>query len=322
MTSDLRKVPEDGVTRLRFSPTIGESHLVMSSWDSKLRIYNAAANELLFTHDCQQPLLDCTFLKDSKTCVTGGLGNKILLVDVEKQSSQPIGSHKSAVKCVNYHAGNNLVFSGSWDCTVKACDPRSKHETWQSALNGKVFALGVNDTRLVVCDSTKRVTIFDIRKLDAPEETRNQVLKYQYRTAETFPDQKGFAVSSIEGRVAWEYFNPESGQKSYAFKCHRVKDEEKKEIVYPVNAIAFHPTHGTFATGGGDGVVSVWDGYKMKRLWRLAPYSTSITSIAFTASGNQMAIAVSYDFSKNLKQTIPTQIVIRQINDDDFRPKT
>lgn len=320
MTSDLRKVPEDGVTRLRFSPTVGESHLVMSSWDSKLRIYNTCANELLLTHDCQHPLLDCTFLRDSKTCATGGLGNKILLLDVEKQISQPLGSHNSAVKCVNYHAGNNLVFSGSWDSTIKASDPRSKQETWQFTLSGKVFALALNETRLVACDSMKKVTIFDVRKLDEPEETRNQVLKYQYRTAETFPDQKGFAVSSIEGRVGWEYFTPLPDQKAYAFKCHRVKDEDKKEIVYPVNAIAFHPSHGTFATGGGDGVVSVWDGYKMKRLWRLAPYNTSITSIAFTASGNQMAIAVSYDFSKSLKQ-VPTQVVLRQINEDDFRQR-
>ena len=45
--------------------------------------------------------------------------------------------------------------------------------------------------------------------------------------------------------------DPEVQRKKYAFKCHRNKDEEL-EYVYPVNAIAFHPTHNTFATGGSD----------------------------------------------------------------------
>jgi cell cycle arrest protein BUB3 len=36
--------------------------------------------------------------------------------------------------------------------------------------------------------------------------------------------------------------------------------------VYPVNAIAFHPIHGTFATGGCDGNVYTWDGENKKRV--------------------------------------------------------
>lgn len=60
----------------------------------------------------------------------------------------------------------------------------------------------------------------------------------------------GFVLSSIEGRVAVEYFDTqqEVQQKKYAFKCHRIK-EESIEKVYPVNAIAFHNVHNTFATG-------------------------------------------------------------------------
>jgi len=35
----------------------------------------------------------------------------------------------------------------------------------------------------------------------------------------------------------------------YAFKCHR-KSDTGDNTVYPVNAIAFHPFFGTFASGG------------------------------------------------------------------------
>ena len=60
----------------------------------------------------------------------------------------------------------------------------------------------------------------------------------------------------MEGRVAWEYFESADNAKKYAFKCHR-KTVDGVEQIFPVNATAFHPEYGTFATGGADGVVSV-----------------------------------------------------------------
>jgi len=52
----------------------------------------------------------------------------------------------------------------------------------------------------------------------------------------------GYVLSSIEGRVSVEYFDPspEIQSKKYAFKCHRGKEGET-EVVYPVNSVAFHP---------------------------------------------------------------------------------
>ena len=54
-------------------------------------------------------------------------------------------------------------------------------------------------------------------------------------------DNSGYVLSSIEGRVAVEYFDPspEVQKRKYAFKCHRIK-EEGMENIYPVNAISFH----------------------------------------------------------------------------------
>ena len=52
------------------------------------------------------------------------------------------------------------------------------------------------------------------------------------------------------GRVAVRMFDKsqESQKKSYVFKCHR-KREENREIIYPVTAISFHQRYNTFATG-------------------------------------------------------------------------
>lgn len=65
-----------------------------------------------------------------------------------------------------------------------------------------------------------------------------------------WPPGQGYVLSSIEGRVAVEYLDPspEVQKKKYAFKCHRLK-ENNIEHIYPVNAISFHNVHNTFATG-------------------------------------------------------------------------
>eukprot|EP01126_Amoeba_proteus_P038564 TRINITY_DN4028_c0_g1_i1.p2 TRINITY_DN4028_c0_g1~~TRINITY_DN4028_c0_g1_i1.p2 ORF type:complete len:167 (-),score=20.95 TRINITY_DN4028_c0_g1_i1:351-851(-) len=131
-----------------------------------------------------------------------------------------------------------------------------------------------------------------------PEQRRESSLKYQTRCIRPFNEGDGYALSSTEGRVAVEYFDPSpvTQAKKYAFKCHRVKDAEGVELVYPANVIAFHPVHGTFATGGCDCMVSVWDGKNKKRLFQYPKYPNSISSISFNQDGTQMAIASSYTF--------------------------
>jgi len=56
------------------------------------------------------------------------------------------------------------------------------------------------------------------------------------------PNGRGYATSSIEGRVAVEYFDQDAAtQKNhFAFKCHRAA-VDGVDTVYPVNALAFHP---------------------------------------------------------------------------------
>ena len=99
---------------------------------------------------------------------------------------------------------------------------------------------------------------------------------HQTRCIRTFPNFSGYALSSIEGRVAIEYFDRAQEAQAYAFKCHRVGT-----TVFPVNALAFHPTHGTFATGGCDGLVNIWDGTNKKRLCQLKPCFKHYNSILF-----------------------------------------
>ncbi|KAL9595184.1 MAG: hypothetical protein Q9179_005076, partial [Wetmoreana sp. 5 TL-2023] len=110
-----------------------------------------------------------------------------------------------------------------------------------------------------------------------PWQRRESSLKFMTRAVACMPNDAGYASSSIEGRVAVEWFDPssESQARKYAFKCHRQANEQGIDVVYPVNALAFHPVHGTFASGGGDGFVALWDGVAKRRIRQYQRYASS-----------------------------------------------
>ena len=70
----------------------------------------------------------------------------------------------------------------------------------------------------------------------------------------------GFALGSVEGRVAIQYVNAQNPKDNFTFKCHRSNGVTNGfQDIYAVNDIAFHPAHGTLATVGSDGRFSFWD---------------------------------------------------------------
>jgi cell cycle arrest protein BUB3 len=296
--------------------------VAVSSWDKTVRIYDALTPlTSKAIHTETGPVLDVAFMRDSTQFICGGANKRVSIWQVGGRQPDALGKHDDAVRCIEWHQSSNQIFSGSWDKSVKAWDPRNKGHTAHVGLGGKVFSMSCSNDRLVVGLSTKQVAIYDVRVLAQPMQVRDPPLKYQLRTLRCMPNGEGFACGSVEGRVAWEYFEPQPGKAKYAFKCHR-KQVEGSEHVYPVNALAFHPEHGTFASGGGDGVVSVWDGVARKRLWRLPEFETSVSSLSFSADGSRLAIAVSYTYENGpMKTTPPNKLFIRNVPDADVRPK-
>lgn len=80
-------------------------------------------------------------------------------------------------------------------------------------------------------------------------------------------------------------------------------DQPNTEKVYPINALAFHPkyAHGffrfrTFASAGGDGMINIWDMDAKKRIRQLPRLRASVTSVAFSSSGDEICASAS-DYS-------------------------
>lgn len=59
---------------------------------------------------------------------------------------------------------------------------------------------------------------------------------------------------------------------NFSFKCHRRENKAvgnqpaAKTQLYSVNAISFHPLHGTFSSAGSDGTINFWDKDSKTRL--------------------------------------------------------
>lgn len=89
-----------------------------------------------------------------------------------------------------------------------------------------------------------------------------------------------------------------------------------------MNALAFHPVHGTFATGGGDGGVCVWDPGAKKRLWKLDPFHTSVSSLCFSVDGSRLAIGASRVLDEDGKTSAQAvQLAVRETAGMQLAPK-
>jgi len=307
------------------------------------------------------PLLSlCTI---GNTVYTGGLDGSIKKFDIETSTVTTIGYHPSnmdndndsgngngastdmACSCLNVipfvkdgKDDGHILASAGWNSQFYLWDVSSStsEPIYTTSLPDKALSMDVdpsNPHRIAISAAGRRLIViavqmpdnFDTSKISADIVLdRESSLKFQSRVCRFFPDGIGLAIGSVEGRVAIEFLNEldvsSNGMKKYAFKCHRVDS-----IVYPVNAIAFHPIHGTFATGGCDGSVVTWDGLHKKKLVVLPKFPSSIAAMAFNRDGSELAIASSYTFEDGDRGDDAAgkdEIYVKQMLDSEVRPKT
>eukprot|EP00536_Pseudo-nitzschia_multiseries_P006679 jgi/Psemu1/193637/e_gw1.145.10.1 len=344
----LDKFP-DGVSALRYMPSSpndgrGKRLLASTSWDGAVRVHDTTTttSPLLLTHNMESGPLLSLAVPDVTTIVAGGLDGSIKSFDTATSTVRSIGFHddKSVGSSV-VDAKARVENACSWNRQLCVWDLRQQNSaaSAQALLPGKAFAMDVDASRnrILVATSGRHNCVYDLRMLDAafrldPVLERDSSLKFQTRCVRFFPDGHGFCLGSIEGRVGVEFLDEladprmtevMAGEKpkKFAFKCHR---DSNSGLVYPVNAIEFHPKHRhTFATGGCDGTVVLWDGRNKKKLTALPAFPTSISTMCFSPDGTELAIASSYTHEEGDREQHPQdELYVRPILDSEATPKT
>jgi len=347
---ELANAPTDAISAVRFAPN-SPSRLLVASWDRNVYLYDTKDGDqgrLIQKIEHRAPVLDICFADNDSTAFSAGMDWDVNTIDLESGEKTLLSSHEAGVKSVVYSPEHHLLISASWDSTLHIHilkNNKLDHPTATVPLPSKPFSISLTQTKLVVAMASRQIFIYDLAALKMltsqsapaqesnyqsileiqPWQQRESSLKFMTRAVCCMPNDEGYACSSIEGRVGVEWFDPstESQSRKYAFKCHRQADEGV-DVVYPVNALAFHPVHhGTFVSGGGDGFAVLWDGVTKRRIRQYQAYPASVSSVSWSSDGRYLAVGISPGFEDGKEDTNQglVKLYVRELADGEAKGK-
>ncbi|OSX57656.1 hypothetical protein POSPLADRAFT_1174191 [Postia placenta MAD-698-R-SB12] len=322
--------PTDSISSLSFSSQA--DYLAVASWDNNVRIYEVGQNgqtqgKAMYAH--QGPVLSVCWNKDGTKILSGGADNAGRMFDITTGQSTQVAQHDAPIKCVRWIESpqGGVLVTGSWDKTLKYWDLRTPNPVSTVQLPERCYTLDVVYPLMVVGTAERHIQIFNLSNPTTAFKTMASPLKWQTRVVSCFPAADGFAVGSVEGRVAIQYVDDKNSSNNFSFKCHRRDQsptQKDQSLVYAVNDISFHPVHGTFSTCGADGTINYWDKDARTRLKSFDPAPGPIATTCFNRTGTIFAYAVSYDWSKGhsgMTPSHPNKVMLHACKDEEVKRK-
>ncbi|KAF2973395.1 hypothetical protein GQX73_g149 [Xylaria multiplex] len=339
---------EDTIQSISWSPVA--EYLAAASWDNKVRIYDVAQSgsaQGVSALCAEGPVFSCDWAKDGKKVIAGGADKKIRIMDVSTGQQDIVGSHEAPVRGVRFvdvpGTEGSIIMSGSWDKTIKFWDIRQQGAAIASLPCGeRVYSLDAKADLAVIATADLFIHLVDLKNPTTFLSKVKSPIRYQTKAVAAFPDGKGWATTSIEGRCGMNAVDEENARGiNFTFRCHREIDEPNKLIkIWAINDVQFHPVHtSVFATGGSDGSFCFWDRIAHSRLKSYFPSATppsavggthnarpaSITATSFSRDGSFYAYALGYDWSRGAVGNTPqieTKIMLHRVTEEDARLKS
>nr|QBH73994.1 mitotic checkpoint protein and poly(a)+ RNA export protein [Thermobia domestica] len=327
--------PDDSVSCLAFSPAaIPQNFLIAGSWDNNVRCWEVEQTGKTIPKSMQTmqgPILDVCWSEDGTKVFMASCDKMVKCWDLSSNQTAQVAQHDAPVKTCHWIKAPSYtcLMTGSWDKTLKFWDLRSSNPIMTITLPERCYCADVDYPMAVVGTAGRGLIVYQLEGKPQEYKKIESPLKYQHRCVSIFRDKKnapaGFALGSVEGRVAIQYVTPQNPKDNFTFKCHRSNGTPSGyQDIFAVNDIAFHPVHGTLATVGSDGRFSFWDKDARTKLKTSEAMEQPITRCCFNHNGQIFAYSVSYDWSKGHEFYNPQKknyIFLRPCY-DELKPRT
>lgn len=306
----------DAISGVRFAPR--SNNLLVSSWDSCLRLFDADSSELRLEAPSEAALLGCCFQDESVAFGVGSDGS-VMRYDLHSGAQDTIGSHADIATCIECSDQTCQVITAGLDKKVVCWDMRiDKVIANLINANGEVESISLSGCNLMVAIGNSAY-VYDLRNLKRPLQLKESPVDARIRCISSCVYFKGFAVGSVDGRVAVEISpSSNSNDSSYTFRCHPKAKNGRNHLV-SVNDIVFNPLGlGSFVTGDDEGYVAIWDARNRRRLLELPRFGNSVASLSYSHGAHLLAVASSYTYQEaNELEELP-EIHIFEMN--ELRP--
>lgn len=138
----------------------------------------------------------------------GGADKTVQLLDLPTGHTGQIGSHDAPIRSVRFvkipSSSGPILATGSWDKTVKYWDLRQAERPVATLVCAdRVLSMDTAESLLVIATAEQHIHLVDLSTDPCRfARTTSSPLKHQTRVVTAFPDGKGWATASIEGRCA------------------------------------------------------------------------------------------------------------------------
>lgn len=258
----------DSVSCLKFSPpTQPRRCLIATSWDKNLYCWTIGhdlkpSSAIIKSHPAI--LLSAAWSSDGTKVFTGSCDYTAKMWDLQSDQLVQVGCHDASIKSIHHVRGHNYecIMTGSWDKTLKFWDTRQQSAIYSIQLPDKCYCADVCGTIAIISGANNFIKVYSLDQ--EPREVMSPIslLTKQHRCVSILASNNvpvGFAIGSIDGKIAIQYFNTNDQGRNFLFDCHRRLVRTNEVDIFPINDMLFHPKFMTLASVGGDGRFCFWN---------------------------------------------------------------